>query len=154
MRVKFILLLAALGLLSSCASTKVFEDQSSKNITIVVEKEKGSVFNSKEVAVEVWRLQADCETSLLGVVETDASSFKIGVKPGQLTYINFRFFSTGMFSNDNSMTYGTLLTPKKGYSYKLKASYIEGIYNLEIFEMKPGRKSKQIETRHYSECNA
>ena len=51
----------------------------------------------------------------------------------------------------SSMTYGSVLKPKKGYSYQLKASYIEGIYNLEILEKRKGKKNRQLETYHYNQ---
>lgn len=154
MMYKSVFLLLLVSLLSACASTRIFKDQSQKNIEVIIEKDEGSIFSAKEASVEVWKLEADCKTTLLGEVDTESSKFKIGLQPGQLAYINFRFFSSGLFSSDNSMTYGSLITPKKGYNYLFKASYVEGIYNLEIFEKKAGRKSRQIETRHYSECGS
>lgn len=152
MMYKTVFLLMLVSFLSACASTKVFKDQSAKNIEVIIEKDKGSIFNATEVNVEVWKLEADCKTILLGKVDNESPKYKIGLQPGKLAYINFRFFSSGMFSNDNSMTYGSLIIPREGYNYQLKASYVEGIYNLEIFEKKPGKKTRRLETRHYDDC--
>lgn len=139
-------------MLSGCAGVKHYEDRSLKNIEAVIEKEQGSVFSGTDASIEIYSVDKSCKLTYLGVVENQQSRFDFGLDEDKMAYVHFVFQSSGLFSNNSSMSYGSLLKPRKGYRYQLKASYIEGIYNLEIFEKRKGRKPRQLETYHFEAC--
>ena len=140
--------------ISACASVKYYPEKSNKNVELIIEKEDGSVFSGMEAGVHLYSIDKKCELTHLGYVEIEKAKTRIGVDTGKQTYIDFVFVSSGMFSNNSSMTYGSVLKPKKGYHYQLKASYIEGIYDLKILEKRKGKKTRQLETYDYNQCNS
>lgn len=140
--------------LSACASVKYYPEKTNKNVELIIEKEAGTLFSGMEAGVHLYSIDKKCELTHLGYVEIDKAKTRIGVDTGKQTYIDFVFASSGMFSNNSSMTYGSVLKAKKGYRYQLKASYLEGIYNLEIVEKRKGKKNRQLETYPYNQCKS
>jgi len=53
------------------------------------------------------------------------------------------------------MLYETLLTPRAGYAYDVKVSYLDNVYSVAIREIDPrGSSSREIARRDLRACKA
>jgi hypothetical protein len=87
-------------------------------------------------------------------VELDRPVVDIGIQPGQQTYLMFVFSSKGMLgSAKGSTTYATLLRPRSGFEYRAEVRYVDDIYNVDLIETQPGKKTgRELEPRRLENC--
>ena len=65
-------------------------------------------------------------------------------------------FSSSSFlaGSSGSIRYETLLKPRAGYTYDVKVSYFDNIYNVTIREIDPRKSSsREIERRSLQACS-
>lgn len=137
--------LVLLGLLGGCSGIKPYPNKQTQNLYISTERSSGSVLTSIKMAVDIYRVNADCTTVYEGTVQLPDKTATIGIPAGRLSYLDFVFANSGFFSNSSStITSGTLLKPRKGYRYDIEARYIDAIYNVEIREKSPGKKQGRL----------
>jgi hypothetical protein len=149
----FIGLLLFTGLISSCAGIKPYPNTLTKNITIKTSS-KGGFLTSINVQVHIAKVNKNCQGEYIGTVKLKNPVEKVGLPTGKWSYLTFNFAtSTFLGGNNSSISLGTLIKPRKGYTYELDVSYFENIYNVEIFEKGPrGKKAREIDIRNLEDC--
>jgi hypothetical protein len=147
-------LLLAMGFVSSCAGLKPYPNTLAKNVFIETSSEAG--FLSKvRVEVDIYRVDKSCQGQYVGTVKLTEPKVKVGLPVDEWSYMAFNFASSSFLGNSSSsISLSTLLMARSGYTYNLKVSYADNIYNVEIFEKGPcGKKSREIDLRNLEDCN-
>lgn len=155
MRGKFLtIIFVLLTFLSGCASTKFYSSSLTKNVSITKTTDSGSAFSSINIHLDIFDVNRACEVKYLGSVDLSNKSTLVGLPVNKNSLLSFRFEGSSFLGSSNSSTsFDTLLMPRKGYQYDVYARYVNGIYNVELFEMKAMRNNKrQIDTRELHEC--
>ena len=148
-------LLLFTGLISSCAGLKPYPNTLKKNISIETSSKAG--FLSKvRVEVDIYSVDKKCQGTYLGTVKLQNPLEKVGLPTDEWSYMVFNFASSSFLGNSSSsINLDTLLKARSGHSYNLKVSYVDDIYNVEIFEKASrGKKSREIDLRDLQDCNS
>ena len=139
------------SLVAGCSGMKTYPDTLAKNLHVKTEASSSSA--RMRVALDIHQVDASCRTEYQGTVQLDQPSMSIGIPPGRQSYLVFVFEGSSFLRGSSSINYGTLLSPRAGYSYDAQASYKDGIYHVEIREIDPRRSaSREIERRGLSDC--
>ena len=143
-----------MGITAGCSGIKTYPNNLKKNLHVKIEKDSGSFFSSIKTTVDIYKVNKDCSTEYEGTVQLSKPTAEIGIPTGRLSYLAFVFASSGFLSSSSSTTiYETMIRPRTGYSYDAKVTYLDDIYNVEIFEKKPGRKKgRELESKDLSNC--
>jgi hypothetical protein len=149
-----LVLLLGLAFLTGCSGVKTYPNNLKKNLYITTTTESGSFFSSVNAAYDIYRVKTACTLEYQGTVELDKPSLSVGGPPDKLSYLVFGFSSSSFLaSTSGSISYETLLKPRKGYRYKINVSYIEDIYNVEIRETHPRKStSREIDMAGLNNC--
>lgn len=142
------------GLLLACSSLKTYPNNYEKNLLIKTRTESGSVFSSVQAALDIYSVDETCNANYLGTLELNSPQVSVGIPHGKLRFLSFHFGTSGFFSNSSSsISYDTLLRPRKGYQYDINVKYIDDLYNVEIFEKKTAKaKRKELPQWSLKEC--
>lgn len=125
----------AFVLLFGCAGIKTYPNTPDKNLRVRTATDSGSLFSKVCVAVDIYRVDAECKTEYEGTVQLDARSVDVGIPAGRLSYLVFVFARSGFLSRSSSATtYDTLLMPRTGQTYDVSVRYRDDIYNVVIRE--------------------
>ena len=150
-----LLLVIFSGLLGACSAVKTYPNNHEKNLLIKTRTDSGSVFSSIEAALDIYSVEKSCQVNYLGTVKLDSPQVSVGIPQDKPRLLSFRFGSSGFFSNaSSSISYDTLLLPRKGHHYDINVKYIDDIYNVEIFEKKTAKtaKGKELPQRLLQGC--
>jgi len=148
--------LLAVGLLTGCSGLRPYPDTLAKNMHIRTETDSGSVFSKVRAEVDIFSVKADCTTEYQGTVKLNGPSIEVGIPSDRLSYTVFVFSNSSFLANSrSSISHATLLKPRAGYTYDIKVSYIDDIYNVAIRETHPRKSaSRTIELKDLSACSA
>jgi hypothetical protein len=148
-RRRYAALLAA-GLLAGCSGIKTYPDTFPKNLRI------HATISKVQAELHVHRVDAGCQTEYQGTVQLDKPSVEVGIPAGRQSLVAFTFSSSSFLSgSSSSVRYDTLLTPRAGYTYDVKVSYLDNIYSVTVREIDPRRSSsREIERRDLRACKA
>lgn len=143
-------------LLAGCSGVKTYPDMASKNVHVRTKLVEERMFGSIRADLDIYSVDKKCEAQYLGTVELDKASVDFGIPPGQQTYLVFVFSSKGMLgSAKGSTTYATLLQPRAGFEYRAEVRYLDDIYNVDLIETQPGKKSgRELEPRRLENCRS
>ena len=146
-------LLAAVGL-TGCSSLKPYPNDLEKNLVIRTDADAGSMFSKVRADVDIFGINADCETEYRGTVSLNESSVEVGIPPDKLSYMVFVFSNSSfLLGSSSTMSHETLLEARTGYSYDIKVSYIDDIYNVAISEKHPREpEARKIALRNMGAC--
>ena len=136
--------LVVIGLVSGCSSVPKYPNAFAKNVTINMklgDEDQGGLFTSVDVAVGVNDIVSGCETSYQGYVELKQGENKLGLAPGKPTYVMIEI-ARNSYGSGGSFGRGTVLTPKQGSQYVIDFNYVDGMFDLNVYELK---KNKKIE---------
>lgn len=149
-------LVAVIGVLAGCSGKYAYPNTLAKNLHIETETESGSLFSSVRAAVGIYRVNEHCKIEYQGTVDLDERPISVGIPSGRPSYLVFEFASSSFLANSSrSITYETLLLPVAGRDYRLKVSYLDDIYNVEIRESRPGNaKAREIERKDLRACSS
>ena len=149
-----LVLLLGFGFFTGCSGIKTYPNNLDKNLYITTTTESGSFFSSVKAAVDIYRVKPDCSLEYQGTVKLYKTSVSVGIPPDRLSYLVFGFASSSFLaSTSGSISYETLLMPRKAYHYMINASYIDDIYDVQIREIHPRKKSsRNIDTAGLSAC--
>jgi len=125
-------MLLSASLLASCSGAKTYPDTLPKNMHVRTETSK------VRAELHIHRVDANCLTEYQGTVQLDKPTVEVGVPAGRQSLVAFTFSSSSFLSgSSSSVRYHTLLTPRAGYTYDVKVSYLDSIYNVTIREIDP-----------------
>ena len=138
------------GVLAGCSGIKTYPDTRPKNLRV------HTAVSGAGAALDVHRVGASCEIEYQGTVQLDSSSVEIGLPAERPSYVVFRFYSSSFLTGSRrSLSYGTLIRPRAGYTYDVKLSYGDDMYNVSIREIDPRKPySRELERRDLSTCKA
>jgi len=139
----------AAGLLAGCSGAKTYPDTLPKNIHVRTET------SNMRTELHIHRVDANCLTEYQGTVQLDKPSVQVGIPAGRQSLVAFTFSSSSFLTGSSrSVRYDTLLTPRAGYTYDVKVSYLDNIYNVTVREIDPRRSSsREIERRGLNACS-
>lgn len=84
--------------------------------------------------LHVYDVDTKCNATYQGTVELGSSKVKIGIPAGKLSYLEFNFSDSSLFTGTHSTSSGTYLTPHAGYQYAAVVSYVDRMYSAKIYE--------------------
>jgi len=99
-----------------------------ENLAITPDVRSGSAY------LHVYDVDNTCNLTYQGTVELSSSKVKVGLPVNKLSYLDFNFSDSSIFTGSHSTSYGTYLTPRAGYHYDVVASYIDKMYGATIYE--------------------
>jgi hypothetical protein len=142
--------LLSASLLAGCSGIKTYPDTLPKNLRI------HTAISKVQAALHVHRVDASCQTEYQGTVQLDKPSVEVGVPAGRSSLMAFTFSSSSFLGgSSSSIRYETLLTPRAGYTYDVKVSYLDNIYNVTVREIDPRTSSsREIGRRDLRACKA
>jgi hypothetical protein len=142
------------GMLAGCSSMKTYPNFAAKNFSINTTTNSGSFFSSVNAALDIYHVNSSCQETYAGTVKLNRDMVEVGIAEEKPSYLSFRFNSSGFWSNRTStITYETLIRPRKGYRYDVNVSYVDDIYNVDVFEKRsPGSKGKKVPVYHLKDC--
>lgn len=140
--------------LAGCSGVRPYPNTLEKNVVIRTATDSGSIFSKVAAAVDIFSVTSGCETEYLGTVDLDRPSVAVGVPADQLSYMVFVFSSSSFFGSSRStISHETLLQARAGYSYDVRVSYMDDIYNVAINEQGPRNPGgRKIALRDISVC--
>ena len=140
--------LLAAGLLAGCSGIKNYPDTLPKNLRI------HATVSKVQAELHIHRVDPSCQTEYQGTVQLDRPSVEVGIPSGRQSLVAFTFSSSSFLSgSSSSVRYDTLLTPRAGYTYDVKVSYLDDIYNVTIREIDPrGSSGREIARRDPRAC--
>ncbi len=146
--------LLAASLLAGCSGIKAYPDTLPKNLHIRTETGSGSVLSKVRAAVHIHQVDASCRTEYQGTLELNARSVEAGIPAERWSYMVFVFASSSFLGGSSSSThYETLLRPRAGYTYDVKVSYGDRMYDVAIREIDPrSSASREIERKSWKTC--
>ena len=147
------LLLAAVSLIG-CSGLRTYPNDLEKNLVIRTNTDAGSMFSKVRADVEIFGINANCETEYHGTVSLNKPSVEVGIPPEKLSYMVFVFSNSSfLFGSSSTMRHETLLKARAGHTYDIEVSYIDDIYNMAISEKRPGApKARKIALRSMGAC--
>lgn len=148
------LVVVAMAALAGCASTRIYPNQGPANLVIrsKVEAREG-LLSSAAVALHVHRVESRCKTSYEGMLLLDAPETRIALVPDQPVLLVFTFASKDFVSGGGSVRHDMLLVARSGFTYTGDVSYVRGIYDVVLREVKAGMgPGRVIEARALPPC--
>lgn len=144
------------GAVAGCSGTRPYVASTDDNVRIRTETKSGSVLSSVRASVHVHSVDRNCRTSYLGTIPLDSKAVTTGIPAGRRTYLVFAFNSASFLgSRRSSISYRTLLTPRRGYDYEVAVRYVDDMYNAEIREVsRRGKRRRTVRYRPLSTCRA
>jgi hypothetical protein len=130
--------LTAAFALTACSGIKTYPNTLPKNLRVHATVSKVSA------ALHIYSVDARCQTDYQGTVQLDKPSVDVGIPAGRTILLSVTFFSSSFLRSSSSTTrHETLLTPRSGYSYDMKVSYVDDMYEVALREIDPHRSSSR-----------
>ena len=153
MKVSYFCLLLVIGVITGCSGLKTYPNNYGKNLHIITDKDKGSFFSDVKLSVDIHAVDKSCQTEYQGTVKLDRKTTEVGIPTDDTRYLAFYFESSSYWSNSNSsIHYDTLLKSRDGYSYIIKVSYIDDIYNVLIKEISANGEPRELNRIPLTAC--
>ena len=143
----YLTILAVLSMLAACSAVKTYSNMQDKNIRVITNTDSGV-----EAAIEIYEVKPDCSIVYSGSIQLDNAETDIGLATGRSSYLVFVFSSSGFFTGSSTISYDTLLRPRKNSSYDIDVSYRDDIYNVVMHERLASNKRREIEARSLAGC--
>lgn len=149
-----LVLLLGFVFLTGCSGVKTYPNNLEKNLYITTTTQSGSFFSSVNTAVDIYQVRPDCTLDYQGTVKLDKAAVSVGIPYDKRSYLVFNFASKSFLANTSgSITHETILKPRRYHRYMIDVSYIDDIYNVEIRETHPRKKSsREINTVSLVAC--
>lgn len=136
-------------LLAGCSNLKTYSNDLTKNIFV-----KAKIESSVKARIDIFDINQKCDGEYVGTVDLDENKTNFGLRKSRISYLDFRFISSGFFSSTTSSSgLSTLIKPQKGYTYDVSVSYQDNIYDVEIREKRAkSKKGKELKITPLHEC--
>jgi hypothetical protein len=153
---RIIALFFAGSLITGCSGLKPYPNDLEKNIFVSTKTDSGSILSDIEASVDIFDVDKNCKLIYKGTVDLEKPITEIGLATGRASYLGFIFKTTGFLApSTSSMSYYTLLKPRKKYRYNINVSYEDNIYDVEIRETQSRKqKGKEIKRTDLSNCRS
>ncbi len=122
------MLILVAGMASACSSMHDYTNSKPENMSITPDVRKGSAL------MHVYDVDNKCDLHYQGTVELSGAKLKVGIPVSKLSYLEFIFSDTSIFTGSHSTSYGMYLTPRSGNQYDATVNYIDGMYYAKIHE--------------------
>jgi len=134
-------LLLSCSLLGCASAPKYYPNSYEKNLTVNLRlSDQGGALTTVEASAGINDMASDCSSRYQGSVMLSPGANRIGLKPGQTTYLLVRV-SHGRFGQRSDFARGTLVTPLAGKQYEVSVNYANDMFDLRFYEVgKAGRK--------------
>jgi hypothetical protein len=113
---------------SACSSIHDYTNSKPENLTLKPDIRSGSA------RLHVYDVDNACNATYQGTVELSSTKMKVGIPVNRLSYLEFNFSDSSIFSGSHSISSGAYLTPRVGYQYDAVVSYIDKMYSKTIYE--------------------
>ena len=143
----YLTILAVLSMLTACTAVNIYPNTLDKNVRVNTKTDSGV-----EAAIEIYEVKHDCSIEYSGSIQLDHAEMDIGLATGRSSYLVFVFSSSGFFTGSSTVSYDTLLRPRKNSSYDIDVSYRDDIYNVVMHERLASNKRREIEARSLAGC--
>jgi hypothetical protein len=143
----YLSLVVVLSMLAACSAVKTYPNTLDKNLHVGTKTDSGV-----DAAIEIFEVKPDCSIKYSGTIQLDNPVIDVGIPTGRSSYLVFVFSSSGFFTGSNTITYDTLLRPRKDARYDIDVRYQQDIYNVVINERLGSNKSQEIEVKSLAEC--
>lgn len=140
--ISFVWGLLGLALVSGCSNIKTYSENYPDNMQVKTRTDSGSFFSSLDTVVHIYRLNNKCESDYLGTVEFEDPVTDIGLPVNQLLYLDFVFINSS-YGSSSSMSHETLLRPKKGARYEVALTYLDALYDVELWERRSRKAARK-----------
>ena len=143
------------ALLAGCSNLKTYQSSGEKNMLVRVKNEGGGFFSRTRPDVNIFSVDAACQTQYLGTVELDAPRIEIGLPVAQTVLIEFVFSKSTLGGSQAATAVEIMATPRKGTRYEFDVSYLRNGYTATGTEFEPGQaKGREMEYRRLRDCVA
>jgi len=140
-------LLVVLSMLTACSAVKIYPNTLDKNVRVNTKTDSGV-----DAAIEIYEVKPDCGIEYSGTIQLDNPVMDIGLATGRSSYMVFIFSSSGFFTGSSTISYDTLLRPRKSIRYDIDVSYRDDIYNVVVHESLASNKRQEIEAKSLADC--
>lgn len=157
MRIRaFAIVVVTATLLAACSGIRHYAGTHENNLSIRTTVESGSAFSSVDAALEVYRVDDQCQVDYQGTVRLDRPMVEVGIPVGDPSYLVFVFANSSFLGGSrSSIAHETLLSPRAGHHYDITVSYLEDMYNVAIREKKAGDgRGRVVDSRRLDRCTA
>ncbi len=125
-------------LINGCSAIKPYKTELPQNLVV------NSRVESVEATLDIYRVGNQCETEYLGTIALDRDILKLGIATGQASYLVVGFAGSSFWGNSSSYTsYDITLLPRKAHRYEVAVSYIDDIYNVDLYEINQNTGQKR-----------
>ena len=153
---RFAAILLCAGVVAGCAGTRSYTATPDNNVRFTTVAESGSWFSSVRPSVHIHSVNENCHTDYQGTIALGRSAIVTGLPTDRPSYLVFTFASSSFLSNNrSSISYKTMLTPRRGHDYEIAVRYVDDTYNATIREVNRRRQSRrQIAYTPLDACKA
>ncbi len=134
---------------TGCSALKTYPNDLPKNLIVKTETDS-RMFNRVYPSMHIYDIDNSCALTYIGTVTLKNKKTEVGLPSGRTNYFSFEF-TTKSWGTQGSTAMGVLLNTKKKRKYKVETSYMDNIYNIEIFE-KRKKKFREIEHKILDQC--
>ncbi len=130
-----------------------YNNTADNNLTINLDMDiKGGIFSSVDVVAGINDFDIKCQPHYRGHVELKPGKNMLGIKPGQLTYIQVEVARNNPTTR-SSFSRGTLLKPGTGKKYAIDVTYKDNMFDFRLFDV-TGPTRKKLNIAPHTACNA
>jgi hypothetical protein len=140
--------------LAACTSVRTYPTDGPFNFQLQATTEAGSLLRDVTVAVDIHRVTPDCGFEHLGRRQLGDTVQELRLPVGVQLYLEFIFLKSGRWVNDTSLVrHDTLLTARAGHRYTAQVRYLNGLYEVVVYEATSGQvTARVVERRRPDRC--
>ena len=113
---------------SACSSMHGYANNKPENLTLKPDIRSGFA------QLHVYDIDNACNAIYRGTVKLTNVKMMVGIPVNSLSYLEFSFSDSSVFSGSHSTSSGVYLIPRAGYQYDAVISYIDKMYSSTIYE--------------------
>ena len=131
--------LAALFLIG-CSAVRPFHEAPERNLHVRVKLKDDDA--KIRADLDLFAKVDKCNDSYIGSVELNKPVMDIGLPIGKELHLTYSVTRNSFSGGRRTLNFLSSLTPRPGYEYYADLSWVDGMYNLEVFESQGRGKGK------------